>query len=59
VASRSVIALVLVGVFALFAARYARLEEAGLRERFGAAYDRYRAERRGPFGGSRGRAAAA
>ena len=47
VASRSVVALVLVGVFALFAARYARLEEEGLRERFGAAYDRYLAERSG------------
>ena len=60
VASRSVIALVLVGVFALFAARYAHLEEEGLRERFGAAYDRYLAERRGPFGrGPRRRTAAA
>jgi protein-S-isoprenylcysteine O-methyltransferase Ste14 len=59
VASRSVIALVLVGVFALFAARYARLEEEGLRERFGAAYDRYLTERRGPFGGGPRRRAAA
>jgi len=54
VASRSVLALALVVVFALFAARYARLEERGLRERFGGAYERYRSG----AGSSRGGAAA-
>ena len=51
VASRSLLALALVAVFAVFAARYARLEERGLRERFGPAYDRYVA---GLRGGGRG-----
>jgi protein-S-isoprenylcysteine O-methyltransferase Ste14 len=59
VASRSVLGLVLVAVFALFAARYAKLEERGLRDRFGAAYDRYRTgDGSGTSGGRRaGRAA--
>jgi protein-S-isoprenylcysteine O-methyltransferase Ste14 len=58
IASRSLLALALVAVFALFAARYARLEESGLRERFGGAYESYRSGDGRP-GGTPGRAAAA
>lgn len=43
IASRSIIGLVLVGVFALFATRFARLEDRRLREHFGSALERHRA----------------
>jgi protein-S-isoprenylcysteine O-methyltransferase Ste14 len=42
IASRSLIALVLVVAFAVFAAAYARVEECDLLRRFGAAYGTYR-----------------
>lgn len=42
VASRSVVALGLVGLFAVFAARLARIEELDLLRRFGTAYASYR-----------------
>ena len=42
VASRSVVALALVAVFALFAGRFARLEERHLVRRFGTTYASYR-----------------
>ena len=42
VASRSVIALALVVAFALFAARYARIEERELAGRYGDAFEHYR-----------------
>ena len=42
IASRSVIALALVAVFAFFAARLARIEEIDLLRRFGTAYASYR-----------------
>ena len=42
VGSRSVVALLLVVAFALFATRYARIEERQLAERFGEAFERYR-----------------
>jgi protein-S-isoprenylcysteine O-methyltransferase Ste14 len=58
IASRSVLGLALVAVFALFAARYARREERGLRERFGAAYERYRSGGGGGASGARRTAAA-
>lgn len=43
IAGRSLIALVLVGMFAVFVERYARLEEHQLQKDFGAGFDEYRA----------------
>ncbi len=43
VAGRSLVALVLVGMFAAFVDRYSRLEEQQLQRHFGAAYEKYRA----------------
>ena len=42
IASRSLVALALVAVFALFAGRFARIEERHLARRFGTAYASYR-----------------
>ena len=42
VAGRSLVALALVGLFAVFVERYARLEEDQLQRDFGASYDAYR-----------------
>ncbi len=58
IASRSLLGLVLVAVFAIFARQYARREERGLRERFGAAYEQYRSGGPGPGAGRTRRPAA-
>lgn len=50
IASRSVIGLLLVVAFALFAARHARLEDRHLAERFGDAFERYRQTTRSTLG---------
>ena len=50
IASRSVIALLLVVAFALFAARYARIEEQQLADRFGSFFEEYRRATRSPLG---------
>lgn len=52
IASRSVVALVLVGAFAVFATRYARIEERQLGDRFGEAFERYRRRTAAAFGRS-------
>lgn len=44
IAGRSLGALALVAVFAVFVERYVRLEEQQLARDFGAAYERYRAQ---------------
>ena len=43
IAGRSLVAIALVGLFAVFVERYARLEEHQLQQDFGAPYDAYRA----------------
>jgi protein-S-isoprenylcysteine O-methyltransferase Ste14 len=50
IGSRSVIALLLVLAFSAFAARYARIEERELAERFGDAFERYRQTTRSMLG---------
>lgn len=44
VAGRSLVAMVLVGMFAVFVERYARLEERQLQQDFGTIFDEYRAD---------------
>lgn len=53
IAGRSLVALALVGVFAIFVERYATIEEHDLVARFGAEYERYRAGTRRLLGRSR------
>ena len=51
VASRSIVALLLVVAFAVFATRYARIEERQMAERFGEPFERYRARTPAAFSG--------
>ena len=49
VGSRSVVGLLLVLAFVLFATRYARIEERQMAERFGETFDRYRSQTAAAF----------